>query len=163
MATATDIDHELEGPKQFIVRHNQSLSWHGNKIFILYIGILSLGIAGIFALQGLWLVLPFAGLEIIALTIGLYICCLRNRRQEVITIDERALTVEKGAQQPQEVWKFDRAWVNLELQNAKFQGHPSKLLIRSKGKQIEIGEYLTNKERKSLAISLGKALNTTLN
>ena len=162
MTTATDIDHELAAPIQFIVRCNRSLSWQENKIFILYISVLSFGIAGAFALQGLWLVLPFAGIEIIALTTGLYLCCLRNRHQEVITIDEKVLTIEKGTQQPQEIWKYDRAWANVELQKAKFQGHPSKLFIRAKGKQTEVGKLLTNKERKSLANSLSKTLNTVV-
>ena len=162
LTTLKDNGHELVGPKQFIVRRNQSLSWQGNKRFILYIAILSLGIATIFALQGMWLILPFAGLEILILAGALYFCCLRNRHQEVITIDDKSLIVEKGVEHPSEVWKFDRAWVNLELKRSQYIGHPSKLIIHSKGKQVEVGEHLTNQERKALASSLVKTLNTLL-
>ncbi len=162
MTSVTDLSQEINASKKFIVRRNQSLSWQGNKVFILFVGILCFAIAIGFAIQGLWLILPFAGLEILALTIGLYICCLRNRQQEVITIDENKLLIEKGDKRPTEIWEFDRTWVNLELQRSKYQGHPSKLIVRSKGKETEIGECLTDKEKQSLADSLLKTLHTKL-
>ena len=162
MTTVTDIDQEPSAQKQFIVRRNQSLSWRGNKLFIYFMAAISFGIAGLFALQGLWLILPFAGLEILALTIGLYMCNLRCRDQEVVTIDNDLVIVEKGRQKPKEAWRFERAWANLELVKSPLRGHPSKLLIRSKGKETEIGRCLTNDERKSLSDSLAKALHTIL-
>jgi uncharacterized membrane protein len=162
LTTVTDIDQEPSAHKQFIVRRNQSLSWRGNKLFIYFMAAISFGIAGMFALQGLWLILPFAGLEILALTIGLYMCSLRCRDQEVITIGDNLVTIEKGRQKPKEAWQFERTWVNLELVKSPLQGHPSKLFIRSKGKETEIGRCLTNDERKSLSESLAKALHTIL-
>lgn len=162
MTIVTDLGQEPTASRQFIVRRNQSLSWKGNKVFILFVGILCFAIAIGFAIQGLWLILPFAGLEILALTTGLYICCLRNRQQEVITINQDKLIVEKGEKTPTESWEFERAWVNLELQQSKFQGHPSKLVVRSKGKETEIGACLTNNERQSLAVTLVETLQTTL-
>jgi len=162
LTTVADIDHEQSAPLQFIVRRNQSLSWRGNKLFIYFMAVISFGIAGMFALQGLWLVLPFAGLEILGLSLGLYMCNLRCRDQEVITIDSDQVTIEKGRMAPKESWQFDRSWVKLELKNSPLKGHPSKLLIRSKGKETEIGQCLTNDERKSLSRSLVNALNTSL-
>lgn len=158
----TDIDHDLPKQQQFIVRRNQSLSWRGNKLFIYFMATISLGIAGMFALQGLWLILPFAGLEILALTIGLYMCSLRCRDQEVVTISDDVVTVEKGRQNPKEAWQFERAWIKLELIKSPLQGHPSKLLIRCKGKETEIGRCLTNDERKGLSGSLAQALHIIL-
>jgi len=162
LASVTDLDQELNAPKKFVVRRNQSLSWRGNKVFIFFVGILCFAIAIGFAIKGLWLILPFAGLEILALTVGLYLCCLRNRQQEVITIDNEKLVIEKGENTPSETWVYDRAWLKLELHNPKYHGHSSKLLVRSKGKQTEIGECLTNEERHSLANSLVDVLNTAL-
>ncbi|MFK7814720.1 MAG: DUF2244 domain-containing protein [Gammaproteobacteria bacterium] len=161
MATITDIDHELSAPMRFIVRRNQSLSWRGNKLFIYFMAAISFAIAGMFALKGAWLILPFAGLEILALSAGLYVCNLHGRDQEVVTIEDDLVRVEKGRKKPSEVWQFERAWVNLELVNSPLQGHPSKLLIRSKGKETEIGKCLTDGERKSLSDSLVKALHNT--
>jgi len=158
LTLVTDIDHQPSAQKQFIVRRNQSLSWRGNKLFIYFMAAVSFGIAGMFALKGLWLILPFAGLEILALTLGLYMCSLRCRDQEVVTIADDFVTVEKGRVKPSQAWQFERAWVNLELVKPPLQGHPSKLLIRSKGNETEIGKCLTNDERKTLSVSLAKAL-----
>ncbi len=162
LTIVTDVDHDSSTPSRFIVRRNQSLSWRGNKVFIYFMAVVSLGIAGMFALQGLWLILPFAGLEIFALTLGLYICSLRCLDQEVITIDDEKVIIEKGRYRPRENWQLDRTWVQLELIKSQLQGHPSKLLIRSKGKETEIGKCLTNDERKSLSDSLAKALHIVL-
>ena len=162
MTAVTDIDRELSSPTQFIVRRNQSLSWRGNKLFIYFIAVVSLGIGGMFAIKGLWLILPFAGLEVLALAICLFLVCLRCGDQEVITIENERVVVEKGRQKPNEVWQFERAWINLQLVNSPLPNHPSKLLIRSKDKETEIGKNLTNDERKSLAKSLVKALKVTL-
>lgn len=156
------ITTEHAASASFIVRHNQSLSWNGNKVFILYIAIPSLGIAGIFAFLGMWLILPFASLVILGLALGLYVCCLHGRNREVITISNEKLFVETGRVKPKQCWQFECAWLQLELKKPTFNGYPSQLFIRSKGKQIEIGKCLTNKERKSLADSLVAVLNKSL-
>lgn len=153
---------ELTAPTQFVVQHNQSLSWRGNKTFIIYIAIVSLGIASIFAFQGMWLILPFAGLEILALALGLYVCCLRSRDREVITINDENLLVETGRDKPNQRWQFELVWLQIELKKSTYHGHPSQLLIRSKGRRVEIGKCLTNKERKRLAQSLAAALQKSL-
>lgn len=154
--------HKIGTATQFIVKHNQSLSWQGNKLFIVYIAILSFGIAIFFALQGLWLILPFAGLEILALTVALYICNLRGREREVITIEPEKLVIEKGLDSPKHRWQFERAWLNLELKKSSLQGHPNKLLVRCKGIELEIGKCLSNSERKELAKTLVSALDKSL-
>jgi len=89
-------------------------------------------------------------------------CSLRCRDQEVVTIEGDIVKIEKGRKKPDEVWQFEKNWINLELVKSPLQGHPSKLLIRSKGKETEIGRCLTNDERKQLSDSLAKALQTIL-
>ncbi len=153
---------KVSSPTQFIVQRNQSLSWYGNKVFIAYMAILLLGIGCIFAYLGMWLILPFAGLYVLALAIGLYVCCLRSHDREVITIDEEKLLVEKGRIKPRQQWKFDRAWLQLELKKPLYNGYPSKLMVRSKGRECEIAKHLTNDERKSLAQSIVEVLQIPL-
>lgn len=149
-------------PAKFVVERNQSLSWDGNKLFILFVALLTLGIAVIFAIQGMWLILPFAGLEVIALAIGLYICSLRCRDREVITIDLDKVFIESGRYKPENCWHFDRTWLSIVLKKAPIYGYPSQLFFRSKGKEVEVGKYLTNKERKSLAETLVSVLEKRL-
>ena len=147
---------------QFVIERNQSLSWKGNKVFIFFLAVLTLGIAVVFAFQGLWLILPFAGIEVVALTIGLYCCNLRCRDKEVITIDTEKVLVEEGRRKPNNCWSFNRAWLYVELISPKAHGHPSQLKLRSKGKEIEVGKCLTDNERKSLAKTLASVLEKQL-
>ena len=153
---------DISLPIQFVLQRNQSLSWYGNKVIVTYIAVLTLGIACVFAYLGMWIILPFAGLEIVALTIGLYLCCLRCQDREVITIDDENLFIEFGRAKSKRQWQFARAWLQLELKKPIYSGHPSQLVVRYKGKEIEIGKYLTNKERKSLAHSLSAVLEKPL-
>ena len=153
---------DISAPTQFIVRRNQSLSWYGNKVFIAYITVLSLGIAGFFTYLGMWLILPFAILVIILLTVGLYISCSRCHDREVITIDKNKLMIEKGRVKPKQRWQFDRSWLQLELKKSPYIGHPSQLIIRSKGKEFEIAKFLANKEKKDLAKSIVAVLQVQL-
>lgn len=152
---------KLTYPAQFVVQQNHSMSWRGNKLFLLSLAVLSFGIAAIFAYMGLWLILPFAGLEILALTFGLYYCSLRCKDREVITVTNDSLLIERGRDKPKERWQFQRAWTHLELKQALQPSHTSQLLVRSKGEELEIARYLTNKDKKTLADSLTVALNNS--
>ena len=49
--------------KEFIIRPNSSLSWKGNKIFFFLLFFVSFIIAFSFAMVGMWLIVPFTGLE----------------------------------------------------------------------------------------------------
>jgi len=79
---------------RFVVMPNCSMSWQENKIFVASLAFISFSIAGGFALQGLWVILPFAGLEILALTGVLYWTGLQATHLEVISIDADNVHVE---------------------------------------------------------------------
>ena len=55
-----------------IARPNQSATLNTNVQVLLALSIPVLGIAVVFALLGAWLILPFAGLELLALAAALY-------------------------------------------------------------------------------------------
>ena len=58
----------IEGDfKEFIIRPNSSLSWRGNKIFFFILFSISFIIAISFAMVGMWMIIPFAGLEMLLL------------------------------------------------------------------------------------------------
>ncbi len=142
----------------FVVTSNYSMSWRENKIVIASLAIVSFGIAGAFAMQGLWVILPFAGLEIILLTVILYWCGLRATRCEVISIDENYVTIEVGRRKMRQLHRFQTAWTSVELYVPAMPNRQSRLVMRSKGKELEVGSCLTNQERESLAKSIRKAL-----
>ena len=58
---------------RFIVQGNQSMSWRANCWLAAALGCVIMGIAMAMASQGLWMVIPFAGAEVLFV---LYCLCL---------------------------------------------------------------------------------------
>jgi uncharacterized membrane protein len=142
----------------FVVSPNYSMTWRENKIFVASLAVVSFSIAGGFALQGLWLILPFAGLEMMMLSGILYWSSLQATRCEVISIDADNIKVEVGRKKMRHLHSFQRAWTRVELYPPARPHWQSRLVLRSKGKELEIGACLNDEERKSLAASINKAL-----
>ena len=81
---------------RFVVRPNRSLSWRGTLLFFAAAFLVSVTIATGFAVIGLWLIFPFAGLEMLALAAGLYVCACRGHECEVIDIDGDKVEVDRS-------------------------------------------------------------------
>lgn len=145
---ATVIDphaDEAGGTARIVVRPNRSLSWRGNVLFLASITAVSAIVAGGFAALGYWMMLPFAGLELAALGAGLYVCARKLGRCEVISIDEQAVQIESGYRYPQQRSRLQRAWVRVERRPSGW--HRSRLLLRSHGREVEVGSCLGEEEK----------------
>jgi len=118
----------------------------------------SMVIATSFGAVGFWPVIPFAGLELLALGSALYLCARRCHQSEVVSIRPHCVEVEKGRNRPEERWRFPRAWAKVELLTPFYQQHPSKLVIRFQGQQVELGAFLNEWERRALASDLRQAI-----
>jgi uncharacterized membrane protein len=117
-----------------------------------------MGTALAFTLHGFWPVLPFAGLELIALGIAFYLCQSRSQNREVVSVGASLVTVEKGRHEPQEHWECPRAWARVLLERSPIAWYPSRLCIAYQGRRIEIGEFLHEEERRGLADELHQAI-----
>ncbi len=127
-------------------------------VFVASLAFVSFSIAGAFALQGLWVILPFAGIEILMLTGILYWSGLQSTHREIISIDANTVKVEIGRRNSRRQYEFQRAWTKIELRPPALPSRQTRLVMRSKGKELEIGACLTEPERKELATSITKAL-----
>ena len=143
---------------RFVVTPNCSMTWRENKIFVVSIATISIGIAGAFAIKGYWVILPFAGLEVIFLTVILYLCCLRATQCEVISIGADNIQIEVGRQKARKLYNFQRAWTSIKLYPPQSSNEATRLVMRSKGKELEIGACLCESDRESLATSIKQAL-----
>lgn len=152
----------LEGPDQtatgYVVKPNQAMSWRALLLVYLGIAAVTLIIGLSFYFNGLTLVLPFSGLEILALGAALYVSAWRGGEQEVILIDSDRIVVERGRREPVSRHVFQRAWVKVVLERSWNYWYPSRLLLRSHGRQVEIGKFLNEQERQGLALELRNAL-----
>ena len=56
------------------------------------------------------MILPFSGLEMLLLGIGLYATCCKIYVQEVIILTKESLRIEKRKKYPYKMYDFDRYW-----------------------------------------------------
>jgi uncharacterized membrane protein len=135
-----------------LVRPNQSATWELNLRIIIALGIWSMLIAISFSLYGAWLILPFAGLEILALFLALYYVCRKLSLRQVIRIEAETITIEKGFYYPIVRWRFAREHARLVVQA---QVHPwDAIALRIFSVQgdeaVEVGEFLNREESQQL-------------
>ena len=152
------LENTGETDKGFIVMPNRAMPWHQIVWIYSIFASFTLGIATAFFFRGFVLILPFAGLELLALGVVLYISAWRGGIREVITVTENKVKVETGRNTPEKSCEFDRSWSQVVLQRSWNNWYPSRLLIRSHGRQVEIGRFLNEEERTGLAMELRKII-----
>ena len=143
------------GPRRvFVITPNRSMSW--NELLLAYsaIAAVSLGIAFWFQNLGLTLVLPFSGLELLALGAALYITAWRGGAREVITITDDTIRVESGRNKPQRRHDFQRPWTRVVLRKSAASRRPGRLLLCCRDQEVEVGGFLNEQERAGLAKTL---------
>ena len=154
---ATQFD-DSECSRRFLIRPNCSLPWCGVVRFYSGMLFISFGIAIGFALKGAWLILPFAGLEMLVLGIALYTVARRNNRWQAISINRDSVDIVEHGTGQQQKQTFQRAWARVIHERASIKGHPSRLFIRSHGRSVEVGGYLNESEKKTLAYELNQVM-----
>ena len=144
--------------RRFVIRPNGSMSAKAGITLFVSLACLSFTIAGVFFFLGMWLILPFAGLEMAALAAVLYLCYCRGKQQEIVTVSKDDVVISRGRARPERVCLFKRAWAQVRLQPPPFRGHPHRLLIGSHGRHIEVGASLSEPEKIALLNSLQSCL-----
>jgi uncharacterized membrane protein len=133
---------------------NCSLSASGKLRVVLLLTIIPCCIAIGFSLLGAWLVLPFVGLEIIALGYAFYIVNSHDSDYESISIDGDCLKIERCTGKVVSQYELNPYWASV-VRHERPNGE-LRLGLISHGKEIEVGRYLTRKQRESLAAQLQK-------
>lgn len=147
------------GRGHIVLSPNQSAQWRVTKIFLWLTSCYMLLIASLFALAGLWMVFPFAGIEVIALVVLMSWVACQCRCKQVIYLCDNRIRIEKGYRSPRVVWDSEIFWTRLIIDKAPYRGHPNKLILRSKQQQLEIGEFLNEHDKKKLITELRNVIN----
>lgn len=131
-----------------------SLTPHSARIFVGTVAGTTFAVAVFFSVQGFWPILPFAGLEI-----GLLIWAVRASMRaglvrETITIDAQTVTVVHRSYRGNYRSVFPRHWARVTLHAPPAALHPSRLMLESHGRACEVGRFLTEDERRTLAVRL---------
>lgn len=145
---------------RLVIGPNASLTGPQAGIFFGSLCLVAFGIAGFFAVQGLWPVLPFAGLEVAALGAALRVALWRNRYREIITFAGDRVTVETGVLGSGARAREDlrRAPTRAILEPGPHPTSPTRLVLSCSGRRLEIGRCLTDEERGRLCARLKQLL-----
>ncbi len=138
----------------FTAHRNNSLSSSGRFLAFGLIFTAALGIALGFAwVFGAWLILPFAGLEMLVLYLA-FRCVERHAGDyERVAIEGDTLNVEVFDGGRMSRFEFNRYWAQVVC-----AGDGSRLALRSHGRELEIGRHLNEDQRLAMARELKRGL-----
>ncbi|MDD2770473.1 MAG: DUF2244 domain-containing protein [Methylococcus sp.] len=138
------------GGKRIILKPNASLTRWQARALLAGVALVMGTIAAVFAYIGCWFVLPFAGAEWLVLAYCFSLAFKQSAVREVITVTEADVKIERGVLNPEQTYRFQRAWLGLSLDRSRAAGHPSRLCLKRHGRKIEIGRFLVEAEREAL-------------
>ena len=148
------LGHAGAGLLRIEICPNCSLSVRGAVMFFGSLCFVSFGIAGMLAIQGFWPILPFAGLEMLGLGWALKLSLARRFHRQTITVTDDQISIESRDRIDSSQVVFPRHWAQVKLRRPASRLHPSRLTIESHGRQCELGSFLTEAERRGLALRL---------
>ena len=108
----------------------------------------------IFTAYGFWPVLLFAVLEILGLMWAVHASMRSGMIHETITITDDSVTIEHHERGHKQLAVFPRHWARVTLHAPLAALHPTRLLFESHGRACEVGRFLTEDERRGLAVRL---------
>lgn len=127
-------------------------------VFVICFAALSLAIALGFFSAGLWLVLPFAGLEIFIVGVAIGCTLRRTRGYEWIVVTDREVSLLKSERDWSRRYDFQRPWTQVRLESAPSRLRPGRLLIGSHGRFVEVGRDFIDEDRENFAARLTEAI-----
>lgn len=136
---------------------NASLSQRDFHIVMALFGLASLGTGMLFLMQGAWPVFGFFGLDVALFYLAFKLNYSQARRYEVVElVDDKLRVTEVSARQVKREWSFNAYWVRVKL--SRTNDEIGALHLTSHGRRVEIGSFLSPKEREEFSNALQTAL-----
>ena len=140
-----------------VAKPNNSLSPKGLLWLFIGIAAITATVALGVSLSGAWLVLPFAGLEVLAFALALHHVYLHYGDFERVSLLGNEVVVEKHSYKSSEKFTFQRYWARVTLRDN--QDGMCSIFIGSHGKEVEFGSRFMDKDqRESVAKQLKQQL-----
>lgn len=133
-----------------VARPNQSASWRANLLVLLALCVPSLGAGVFFALQGAWPILPFAGLEMLALGGALYYVNWKLHYRHVITLSEDTVRIDKGHFAPKQSWQFQRCEAGLSITAGNDNRYGPEVCVHDQRDKVILGDFLGREDCQTL-------------
>jgi uncharacterized membrane protein len=143
--------------RHFDLAPHCSLTTRGAWLFFGSVCLATFGVAGAMTVLGYWPILTFAGAEMLLLGWALRANMQRRFEREHIEVTEADIVIEisrgRAGGNTQRV-VFPRHWARVKIRAPKSPLHRGQLVIESHGRVHEIGKFLTEEERRQLAVEL---------
>ena len=151
---------EIDAYNSFKVtfKPNSALSAVSKQRIIILLTLIPCVIGIEFCFLGAWPILPFVGLEVVALAYAFFYINKHEADYESISIEGESLIVERCVAENVSQHVINSYWVKVvqhELPNGELH-----LYLQSHGKELEVGRYLTRKQRELLAKQLKQRTGT---
>ena len=141
-----------------VLHPHTSLNPRGFFLLMAVVGLVSFCAGIAFVAIGAWPVFGFFGLDVLLVYFAFKLNYRDARRYETLRLTDSLLTVERVAPSGRrERWRFQPYWLQVEVDD-----HPAAknaLTLRSHGRILEIGSFLTPDEKIDLANALRAELN----
>lgn len=145
---------------RFILRPQRSATWRDNLWLVAAVAVLAVPIALYWTAFGFWPVLLVCVLHLLALLAALYKVSYALLAREVVTVGAERITIESGHREVERRFELTRAWAQVLLRTGARRRHNS-LILRSAGRAVELGRFLTDDEREQLAGELKRVVVAT--
>ena len=149
--------HDAEtGGSRLLLLPNQSLTWESNKAFLQIVSMLVLAIGAVFAANGHWPVLPFAGMDLALLWGAFYLVLARLQDKELVTVTDTEIIVQRGRRRVEQEVRLPRHWTRLLVRRDRYRKR--RLYLRCHGKEVELAGALNCDDRKRLVTALNRLM-----
>jgi len=129
-----------------LIEPNRPISWQDNIRFIKIYSLVSFIISAIAFYHGLFLVMPFSGIEVLFVSLCLYLVYKHYTRCEVLYFTSDTIIIESGEHTADKHIEYQRYWSKFHIDNKGNYDIP-RLSINSKGKETEIGDFLNYRDK----------------
>jgi uncharacterized membrane protein len=149
-------DH-IATPFHLVARRNDSMSPRSRRLFLVSILFVSLSVAVFWSVQGAWYILPFALVEMAVLFAAFKIVEWHAGDYESVSIEGDRVVVERHDRGRTTRHSFDRYWAQVIVSH-EGPGGRCDLKMRSHGREVRFGEFLTDQQRLQVADELRRRL-----
>ena len=88
----------------------------------------------------------------------LYLCARSNIQTEVIKFSPDTVTIEQGRTFAERSWEYNRSWAKIFVRKPRLKNSPDQVVIRSHGKELELGSFLNSDDKERLVKKLRKII-----
>jgi uncharacterized membrane protein len=140
-----------------LIRPDCSLSPGGVKAIVLLFSLVAFLIGGFMLILGAWPVLPFLGLEVAVLVVVFLMLQRRSTFYDLVEARGDQVGLRQKSEHGETSGTLNRYWTQIKLSGGP-HWYPSRLLVGSHGKFVEIGAALTEEDRIRTAKELQRVL-----